>query len=208
MHKLKKLLENRFLCFKEIPRSHSTYFFERKKNQSHSAETMELNIMPATLLDQQKSHEPTAHRTFSQVREIQSVMPLFYLLALKEIKRTLVVKRMQTKLFFFFFFFITQITSYSRLAKTILFNCLISPSHYSIQYFLYWRRAAYGAQLYRSVLVMVRHACAEKRRRGRAAMHSLRVRCGFLSRPGNDSREISFHDSLLCLQKRIDEGTS
>ena len=122
---------------------------------------------------------------------------------LKEIKGSLVVKLMQTKPFF-----ITLITSYSYLAKTVLFNCLISPSHYSVQYFLYWRQAAYGAQLYRSVLVMVRHACAEKRQRGRAARHSLRVRCGFLSRPGNDSREISFHDSLPCLQKRIGEGTS
>lgn len=103
MHKLKKLLENGFLCFKEILRTHWTYFFERKKNQSHSAETMELNIILATLLDQQKSHEPTAHRTFSQEGEIQSVMPLFYLLALKEIKRSFAVKLMQTKLFFFFF---------------------------------------------------------------------------------------------------------
>lgn len=87
---------------------------------------------------------------------------------LKEIKSSLVVKPMQTKLFF-----ITLITSYSFLSKTIPFNCLISPSHYSIQYFLYRQQAAYRAQLYRSVLVMVRHACAEKRQRGRAAKHSL-----------------------------------
>lgn len=110
---------------------------------------------------------------------------------------------MQTKLFF-----ITLITSYSCLVKTILFNSLISPSHYNLLYFLYWRQAAYRAQLYRSVLVMVRHACAEKRQRGRAARHSLGVRCGFLSRLGNDSREISFHVSLPCLQNRISEGTS
>ncbi|KAI9517562.1 hypothetical protein NQZ68_004782 [Dissostichus eleginoides] len=44
-------------------------------------------------------------------------------------------------------------------------------------------QAAYGAQLYRSVLAMVRHACAERRQRGRAARHSLRVRCGFLAQP-------------------------
>lgn len=55
---------------------------------------------------------------------------------------------------------------------------------------------------------MVRHVCAERRQRCRAARHSLRVRCSFLSRPGNDSREISFHVSLPCLQNRISEGTS
>ena len=82
---------------------------------------------------------------------------------------------MQTKLFF-----TTLITSCYCLAKTILFNCLISSSHYSVQYFLYWRLGSLrSSALYRSVLVMVRHACAEKRQRGRAARHSLRVRCGF-----------------------------
>lgn len=82
----------------------------------------------------------------------------------KEIKGPLVVKLMQTKLFF-----ITLITSYSSLVKTILFNSLISPSHYNLLYFLYWRQAAYRAQLYRSVLVMVRHACAEKRQKGQSS---------------------------------------
>lgn len=137
-----------------------------------------------------------------KVRYSLSCLPSAYQ-PLKEIKGSLVVKLMQTKLFF-----ITLITSYSCLVKTILFNSLISPSHYNLLYFLYWRQAAYRAQLYRSVLVMVRHACAEKRQRGRAARHSLGVRCGFLSRRGNDSREISFHVSLPCLQNRISEGTS
>lgn len=107
-----------------------------------------------------------------------------------------------------FFFFNTLITSCSCLAKTIPFNCLISPSHYSIQYFLYWRQAAYRAQLYRSVLVMVRHACAERRQRGKAAGHSVGLRCGIPSRSVSDSREISFHDSLTCLQSHISEGTT
>lgn len=128
---------------------------------------MELNILAAALSDQQKPREPSAHISTggrSTVSLYSAHQPL------KEIKGSLLVKLMQTKLFFF----IMLITSYRCLAKTILFNRLISPSHYSVQYFLYWRRAAYGAQLYRSVLARVRHACAERRQRGRAARHSLK----------------------------------
>lgn len=173
-------------------------------NQSHSMETMELNILQATLSDQQKSHEPSAHRTFSQ--EGPDTVSHAFIPPTSPLRRSkaLLLKNLCKQSFSF----IMLITSYYCLAKTNLFNCLISPSHYSIQYFLYWRQAAYRAQLYRSVLVMVRHACAEKRKRGRAARHSLRVRRGFLAWPGNDSREISFHDSLPCLQNRIGEGTS
>lgn len=124
---------------------------------------MELNISQATLSDQQKSHEPSAH-IFTGGRDSLQCL-LFCLAAFWEIKRSLVVKLMQTLLFF-----ITLITSYNRLAKTIPFNCLISPSHYSIQYFLYCRQPAYGGSaLHRSVLVMVRHACAEKRQRGKSS---------------------------------------
>lgn len=124
-------------------------------------ETIELNISPATLSDQQKSHEPSAQNIFTGGRDAVSFSAYQ---PLKEIKGSLAVKRLQTKLFF-----ITLITSNHCLAKIILFNCLISPSHYSIQYFLYWRQAAYGAQLYRSVLVMVRHACAERRQREKSS---------------------------------------
>ena len=53
---------------------------------------------------------------------------------------------------------------------------------------------------------MVRHASAERRRRGEAAEHLHRLRRGSLFfQLSNDSREISFHDSLPCLQNRIVE---
>lgn len=55
---------------------------------------------------------------------------------------------------------------------------------------------------------MLRHACAEERRRGQAARRLLRVRHGLLPQPRNESSEISFHVSLPCLQKRISRGTS
>lgn len=164
---------------------------------------MELNIR-AAMSDQQKSCELLALKTI-QEGEIQP--PVFYSAwqPLKEIKDSRVKKLMQTNPFFPPN---TLITSCYCLAKTILFNCLISPSHYSIQYSLYWQQAAYRAQLYRSVLVMVRHACAASRQRGKAAGHSVRLRCGIPSRSINDSREISFHDSLTCLQSHISEGTT
>lgn len=82
------------------------------------------------------------------------------------------------------------------------------PSHYAVQYFLHRQEAAYRAQLHRSISEMLRHACAEERRRGRAARRSLRVRCGLLPQQGNDSSEISFHVPLPCVQMRISGGTS
>lgn len=112
-----------------------------------------------------------------QEEEIRSLKPL------KEIKRSLVVKATPTKPLF-----AKLSMSYKCLAKTILFNCFNTPPppifHYSIQYFLYRWQAAYRAQLHRSVLVMVRHECAENRRRGRAARRSLRVKCDFLPPAG------------------------
>lgn len=86
--------------------------------------------------------------------------------------------------------------------------CLISPTHYTIQYCLRWQEAAYRAQLHRSISEMLRHGCAGARRSGGAAGRSLGVRCGLLPQRGNDSSEISFHVSLPCLQKRIGGGTS
>lgn len=82
------------------------------------------------------------------------------------------------------------------------------PSHYTIQYFPPGQEAAYRAQLHRSLSKMLRHACAEERRRGQAARRLLRVRHGLLPQPRNESSEISFHVSLPCLQKRISGGTS
>lgn len=86
--------------------------------------------------------------------------------------------------------------------------CLISPTHYTIQYCLRWQEAAHRAQLHRSISEMLRHACAGARRSGGAAGRSLGVRCGLLPQRGNDSSEISFHVSLPCLRKRIGGGTS
>lgn len=100
------------------------------------------------------------------------------------------------------------IVSVSPLVKTGCFMCLISPTHYTIQYCLRWQEAAYRAQLHRSISEMLRHGCAGARRSGGAAGRSLGVRCGLLPQRGNDSSEISFHVSLPCLQKRIGGGTS
>lgn len=53
---------NWFLCIKQSFDLIEVTFFEREKNQSHSAETMELNSLLAIVSDQQKSHEPSAER--------------------------------------------------------------------------------------------------------------------------------------------------
>lgn len=84
--------------YKGILRFHWTYFSERTEDQSHREETTELKM---ELPDQQKPHGPSAHRTLSQEAAIQSLMLYSAYQPLKEIKGSLVVKLMQTKLFLF-----------------------------------------------------------------------------------------------------------
>lgn len=90
---------------------------------------MELNISLAPLSDQQKSHEPSPCAVYLPHSPSRRSKAFFG------------VKLVQKS------FFTTLITSYNWLAKTILFNCLISPSHYNIQYFVYGLLAAYRTQL-------------------------------------------------------------
>lgn len=72
-------VKNRFFVRGNVMISFNLLFFLREREINQSVETMALNISPATLPDQQKSLEPSAHRTFSQEGEVQSLMPSFCL---------------------------------------------------------------------------------------------------------------------------------
>lgn len=106
--------------------------FSRGRRIHHRAETIELNISMAELPDQQKSPAPGSH---VHRRADTSLASLRCLPAPFRRSKALLSENLCKQSFFF----ITLITSCSCLAKIVLFNCLISPSHYSVQYFLYRR---------------------------------------------------------------------
>lgn len=60
----KKPNQNNNTCYKLICLYKITGFFLNEKKRTrlnHSVQTMELDISPATLWDQQESHEPSVH---------------------------------------------------------------------------------------------------------------------------------------------------